>query len=251
MGEMWYDYRVILPRKVVFMQQNRAALKAAFPHTIPILAGFGFLGMSFGVLMSTDGHPVWLSMLMSLAIYAGSMQFVTINLLTMAFHPIQAFFMAIMVNARHLFYGISMLEKYRDMGPKKQYLIFGLTDETFSINYVAKVPEGVDRGKFYFFTSLLNHLYWFCGTAVGAVLGSIIPFNTEGLDFVMTAMFVVILLEQLQKKENRPTALLGLAVSVIMLLIFGAEDFLIPAMLGILLVLTALRKPLEKAGAAS
>lgn len=230
--------------------KKHAALKAAFPHTIPILAGFGFLGMSFGVLMSADGHPVWLSIVMSAVVYAGSMQFVTLALLAVAFHPVQAFLMALMVNARHIFYGISMLEKYRDTGAKKPYLIFGLTDETFSINYMASVPEGVNRGKFYFFTTILNHIYWFAGTAVGAVLGSVIPFNTEGLDFVMTAMFVVILLEQMQKEQNRPTALLGLAVSVVALLIFGAASFLIPAMLGILLVLTLLRKPLEKAGAA-
>lgn len=228
---------------------RRAALKAAFPHTIPILAGFGFLGMSFGVLMSTGGYPVWLSLLMSLLVFAGSMQFVTVNLLAMAFNPLQAFFMAVMVNARHIFYGISMLEKYRDMGAKKPYLIFGLTDETFSINYASPVPEGVDKGWFYFFTTILNQIYWVAGTAVGAVLGSVIPFPTEGLDFAMTALFVVILLEQLQKKENRPTAILGLVISALCLLLFGADDFIIPAMLGILAVLTLLRKPLEKAGA--
>lgn len=229
--------------------KKRRALKAAFPHTIPILAGFGFLGLSYGMLMSAGGYPLWLPMLMSLMIYAGSMQFVTINLLAMAFAPLQAFLMAIMVNARHIFYGISMLEKYRDMGAKKPYLVFGLTDETFSINYASPVPEGVDQGWFYFFTTILNHSYWVLGTAVGAVLGNILPFNTEGLDFAMTALFVVILLEQLQKKQSCPTALLGLGVSAVCLVIFGADDFIIPAMLGILAVLTLLHKSLEKAGA--
>lgn len=251
MGEMWYDYRVILPRKVVFMAQNRAALKAAFPHTIPILAGFLFLGMSYGMLMTTEGHPVWFSLLMSLLVFAGSMQFVTIDLLAMAFHPVQAFLMAVMVNARHIFYGISMLEKYKGMGAKKPYLIFGMTDETFSINYAAYVPEHVDKNRFMLFTTLLNHIYWVTGTVVGAVLGTVLPFNTEGLDFAMTAMFVVILLEQLLKKDSRTTALLGLGVSVLCLMLFGAEKFIIPAMLGILLVLTALRRPLEKAGEAA
>ena len=225
------------------------ALRAAFPHTIPILAGFGFLGMSFGMLMVAQGYPVWLPVLMSIVIYAGSMQFVTIELLAMAFHPVQAFFMALMVNARHLFYGISMLDQYAGVR-NRTYLIFGLTDETFSINYTAQIPEGVERDRFLFFTTVLNHLYWVGGTVAGALLGRVLPFNTEGLDFAMTALFVVILLEQLQKKENRPTAILGLAVSVLCLAFFGAEGFVLPAMAGILLALAILQRPLEKAGAA-
>lgn len=230
------------------MKCKRKALKAAFPHTIPILAGFGFMGMSFGFLMRTQGYPLWLPMLMSLAIYAGSMQFVTVNLLAAAFHPVQAFLMTLMVNARHLFYGISLLDKYRDLGKKRPYMIFGLSDETFSICYTAQAPDGVDKKWFMFFVTLLNHAYWFLGTVVGSLIGGWISFNTEGLDFVMTAMFVVILLEQVQKKENRLPALCGLAVSVACLLLFGAEQFVIPAMLGILGVLSLLRGRLEKAG---
>ena len=228
---------------------KRRALAAAFPHTLPILAGFGFMGMSFGFLMRAQGYPVWFPMLMSLAIFAGSMQFVTVNLLAAPFNPVQAFFMALMVNARHLFYGISMLEKYRGTGKKKPYLIFGMADETFSINYSAKAPAGVDEGWFMFFVTLLNHLYWFGGTAVGSLLGSVLHFNTEGLDFVMTAMFVVILLEQVQKKENRISAAVGLGMSLLCLLLFGADGFVIPAMLAILAALTLLRKPIEKEGA--
>lgn len=224
------------------------ALKAAFPHTIPILAGFGFMGMSFGFLMRSQGYPLWLPMLMSFLIYAGSMQFVTVNLLAAAFHPVQAFFMTLMVNARHLFYGISLLDKYKDLGKKRGYMIFGLADETFSINYAIDAPEGVDSHWFMFFVTLLNHAYWFTGTVVGSLLGAVLSFNTEGLDFVMTAMFVVILLEQVQKKENRLPAFCGLAVSLVCLLIFGAEQFVIPAMLGILGALTLLRGLLEKAG---
>ena len=208
------------------------------------------MGMSFGFLMRAEGYPFWFPMLMSLAIFAGSMQFVTINLLAAPFNPAQAFFMALMVNARHLFYGISMLEKYHGMGKKKPYLIFGMADETFSINYTASIPENVDKGWFYFFVTLLNHLYWFGGTAVGSLLGSFLRFNTEGLDFVMTAMFVVILLEQVQKKENRISAAVGLGMSIVCLLLFGADSFVIPAMLSILAVLTLLRSPIEKAGAA-
>lgn len=234
------------------MESNvrRRALRAAVPHTIPILAGFGFMGMSFGFLMRASGHPAWMPMLMSLVIFAGSMQFVTVDLLAGAFHPVQALLMALMVNARHLFYGISLLEKYQNLGKKRTYMIFGLTDETFSINYAAPIPEGVDRSWFMFFVTALNHLYWFGGTAVGSLLGSVIRFNTEGLDFVMTAMFVVILLEQVQKKENRPSALVGLAASAACLLIFGADSFVIPAMAAILGILTLLRRVMDREEAA-
>lgn len=206
------------------------------------------MGVSFGAIMTASGYPVWLPMLMSLIIFAGSMQFVTIELLAMAFHPVQALLMTLMVNARHLFYGISMLDKYRGLGLKKPYMIFAMTDETFSVNYAAWVPDHVDRKWFMFFVSILDHSYWFFGSTLGAVLGSVISFNTEGLDFSMTAMFVAILVEQLQKKESRPTALLGLVVSAVCLLILGPGDFIIPAMLGILAVLTILQKPLEKVG---
>jgi len=227
---------------------KRRAFKAAFPHTIPILAGFSFLGMSFGLLMRSQGYPVWLPIFMSFIIYAGSMQFVAVNLLSAAFHPLQAFLMALMVNARHLFYGISLLDKYRDLGKKRFYMIFGLTDETFSINCAVDAPQGVDRKWFMFFVTLLNHAYWLGGTAVGSLLGSVLSFNTEGLDFVMTAMFVVILLEQVRKKENRLPAICGLGVSVLCLLLFGAENFVIPAMLGVLGLLTLLRSVIRKAG---
>ncbi len=229
----------------------RSAFHIAFPYTLPVLAAYGILGMSFGAIMTAAGYPVWLPMVMSLVIFAGSMQFVAIELLAMAFHPVQAFLMTLMVNARHVFYGISMLDKYRELGHKKPYMIFALTDETFSINYAAQIPDHVDRNRFMFIVSILNHGYWFLASALGAVLGRVLPFNTDGLDFSMTAMFVAIFVEQLQKKESRSTALLGLAVSAVCLAVFGAGDFIIPAMLGILAVLTALHKPLEKAGVAA
>ena len=229
----------------------RSAFHVAFPYTLPVLAAYGILGMSFGAIMTAAGYPVWLPMVMSLVIFAGSMQFVTIELLAMAFHPVQAFLMTLMVNARHLFYGISMLEKYRSMGRSKPYMIFAMTDETFSINYAAQIPEHVDRKRFMLIVSILDHSYWVLGSTLGAVLGSVLSFNTEGLDFAMTAMFVAIFVEQMQKKESRITALLGLAVSAVCLVAFGAKDFIIPAMLGILAVLTILQKPLEKAGVAA
>lgn len=224
------------------------ALKAAFPYTIPIFAGFSFLGLTYGIYMNVSGFPFWYPMLMSLTIFAGSMEFVAVNLLLGAFNPLQALAMTLMINARHLFYGISMLEKYRGTGWKKFYLIFGMCDESFSINYTAEVPAGVDKGWFMFFVTLLNHFYWFSGATLGGIFGSLIHFNTEGLDFVMTAMFVVIFLEQWLKEENHLSALLGLGLSTVCLVAFGPDNFMIPSMAAILGVLL-LKTPMEKGGA--
>ena len=234
------------------MQNKRTILKkalfAAFPNTIPILAGFLFLGMTYGIYMNVSGFSFWYPCLMSLTIFAGSVEFVAVNLLLGAFHPIQVLAMTLMLNARHLFYGISMLDRFRGLGLKKIYLIFGMCDETFSINYTAEIPPDVDRGWFMFFVTLLNHLYWFAGATLGGIFGSFITFNTEGLDFVMTAMFVVIFLEQWLKEERHESSILGIGLSILSLIAFGADGFLIPAMLSILAVLTLLRKPLTKGG---
>lgn len=227
----------------------KRALFCAFPYTIPIFAGFWFLGMTYGIYMNVSGFSFWYPCLMSLTIFAGSVEFVAVNLLLGAFHPIQALAMTLMLNARHLFYGISMLDRFRGMGLKKIYLIFGMCDETFSINYTAEIPPDVDRGWFMFFVTLLNHLYWFAGATLGGIFGSFITFSTEGLDFVMTAMFVVIFLEQWLKEEQHESSLLGIGLSVLSLAAFGSDGFLIPSMLSILAVLTLLKKPLTKGGA--
>lgn len=226
-------------------REIRSAFRAAFPHTIPIFAGFWFLGLTYGIYMNVSGFSFIYPMLMSVTIFAGSVEFVTVNLLLGSFNPLQAFAMALMINARHLFYGISMLEKYRGYGWKSFYLIFGMCDESFSINYTADIPRGVDKGWFMFFVTLLNHFYWFFGATLGGIFGSLIHFDTEGLDFVMTAMFVVIFMEQWLKEKNHTSSILGLLLSLICLCTFGAENFIIPAMLAILAVLTVIRKPLE------
>ena len=226
-------------------REIRRAFRAAFPHTIPIFAGFWFLGLTYGIYMNVSGFSFIYPMLMSITIFAGSIEFVTANLLLGAFNPLQAFAMALMINARHLFYGISMLEKYRGYGWRSFYLIFGMCDESFSINYTSIIPKDVDRGWFMFFVTALNHFYWFSGSTLGGIFGSLIHFDTEGLDFVMTAMFVVIFLEQWLKEKNHASSLLGLALSLICLLAFGADNFIIPAMLAILILLTMIRRPLE------
>ena len=217
------------------------ALRAAFPHTIPIFAGFCFLGITYGIYMNVSGFSFWYPMVMSLTIFAGSVEFVAVNLLLGAFNPLQALAMTLMINARHLFYGISMLDRFRGTGLKKIYLIFGMCDETFSINYTAKIPEDVDRGWFMFFVTLLNHFYWVFGATLGGIFGSLITFSTEGLDFVMTAMFVVIFLEQWLKEERHTSSLLGIGISLLCLVAFGADNFIIPSMIAMLGVLTLLR----------
>ena len=224
------------------------ALRAAFPNTIPIMAGFLFLGMTYGVFMVQSGFLFWYPMLTSLVVYGGSLEFVIVNLLLGAFNPLQAFFMALMIQARHLFYGISVLDKYRSLGWKKPYMIFGLTDETFSINCATEPPADVDAGWFRFFVTILDHLYWFTGCSLGALFGMLISFNTQGLDFAMTALFVVIFINQWKKDKQHISALLGLGLSVLSLVIFGKEDFLIPAMGAILASLAILQKPIEKKG---
>ena len=222
------------------------ALKAAFPHTIPIFAGFWFLGLAYGIYMNVSGFSFWYPMLMSLTIFGGSLEFVAVSMLLAPFAPLQTVVMTLMIQARHLFYGISMLDRFKGMGWKKYYLIFGMCDETFSINYTAQIPEDVDRGWFYFFVTLLNHFYWFSGATIGGLMGNLIHFNTEGLSFVMTAMFVVIFMEQWLKEKHHASAWIGLAGSAGCLLIFGAESFMIPTMICILVMLTIFRKPIEK-----
>ena len=223
------------------------AFKCAFPYTIPIFAGFWFLGLTYGIYMNVSGFSFWYPMIMSLTIFAGSVEFVAVSMLLGAFAPLQSLVMTLMINARHLFYGISMLDKFRGLGLKKLYLIFGMCDESFSINYTASIPEDVDAGWFMFFVTLLNQIYWFTGSTLGGIFGSLIHFNTEGLDFVMTAMFVVIFMEQWLKDRRHESALLGLGLSLFCLLIFGADNFIIPSMITILAALTAVRGPLTRA----
>ena len=218
------------------------AFLSAFPHTIPVLTGFSVLGMAYGVLMRTKGYGILWAVLMSAIAYCGSMQFVAITLLTVAFNPFQAFLLSLMVNARHLFYGISMLDKYKGLGKVRGFLIYTLCDETFSISSSITPPDGVNRKYFYLFVSLLNYSYWVFGTALGGILGNFITFNTKGLDFVLTALFVVLFLEQMKSKENRIFGLIGLVGTIIGLSLFGANNLVIPSMMIILAILLAGRK---------
>lgn len=224
----------------------KRAAYVAFPHSLPILAGYGFLGLTYGICMSVNGFSPLYTLLMCVFVFGGSTQIVAVSLLTSAFDPLNSFIITFVLCARHIFYGISMLEKYKNLGLKKIYMIFGMVDETFSINYTATPPEDVDRGWFMFFVTLFNHIYWIIGSTVGAIFGTMINFSTEGIEFVMTSMFVVIFLNQWQKDKNHLSSFYGLGLSFISLLIFGADNFIVPAMLAIFVALTVSRNYLEK-----
>ena len=221
-----------------------AAVRAAFPATIPVMTGYLCLGMAYGVLMKTAGFGLGWAMLLSAVCYAGSMQFVTISLLTAVFDPVQALLMSLMVNARHSFYGLSILEKYRGTGWARPFLIFSLTDETFSLISTLEPPAHVRQGDFYFWISFLDYLYWQTGSAIGNLLGGVLPFDSTGMDFALTALFVVLFLEQWKKRENRAAGVIGLACTAVSLILFGADNLVIPAMGLILAVLLGGRKTL-------
>ena len=225
---------------------RRKALKVAFPCTIPIMTGFIFLGTAYGIYMNASGFSFVYPLFMSMLIYGGSLEFVAVEMLLSPFAPLQVFIMALLIQARHLFYGLSMLDKFKGTGWKKFYLIYGMCDETFSVNYTADIPEDVDRGWFMFFVTLLNQFYWVASATTGGIIGSLLKINTDGISFVMTAMFVVIFMDQWLKENQHISSLIGLGVSLICLLIFGADSFMIPTMITIVVLLTVLRHRLER-----
>lgn len=215
---------------------KKSVLRLAFLDTVPVLTGYLVLGMGFGILLQQNGYGLWWSAAMSLFIYAGSMQYLLVGLLTGGASLLATAITTLMVNARHLFYGISMVESYQGAGKKKPYLIFALTDETYSL--VTRIPEGVNRHKYCFLVSLLDQCYWVGGSILGSVLGSVLPVNFEGIDFALTALFVTVFTEQWLSTKNHLPAITGIMSTAICLVLFGQELFLIPSMLLIALLLT-------------
>lgn len=222
-----------------------AAARYAFMRSLPVMAGYLVLGMGFGILLETNGYGVWWAFFMSLFIYAGSMQYVAIDLLAGGASLLSAALMTVMVNARHLFYGVSMIERYKDTGKAKPYLIFALTDETYSLVCSGETPEGVDRKQFFFLVSLFDQSYWIIGSVLGALVGSLLTFDTTGIDFAMTALFVVVFTEQWRSCRSHLSALIGVGASLACLLVFGPDSFIIPAMAVITVLLTVFKKRLE------
>lgn len=223
--------------------KKESVLKKAFLATVPVLTGYLVLGFGFGIIIKSSGFSAWLAVAMSLFIYAGSMQYAAIGLLTGGASLITVALTTLAVNARHLFYGISMLERYRNMGIAKPYLIFALTDETYSLVCTDSLPVKQEQQKRYcLLVSVLDHCYWMIGSALGALAGSILRFNSAGIDFALTALFVTVFVEQWLTAKKHIPALIGVAASVGCLLIFGADKFLIPAMLVIGLILCLLKE---------
>jgi len=221
---------------------KNTTLKTAFLATIPVMTGYLVLGMGFGIILDSRGYGVLWSFLMSFLIYAGSMQYLAVDLLTAGASLITAAFTTLMVNARHLFYGISMTEKYKGLGAKKPYMIFALTDETYSLVVNDNIPEGVDKKKYWFLVSLLDQFYWVAGSVIGSLIGSLIKFDTTGLDFALTALFVTIFTDQWLSTKNHTSAITGLLATFVCLVIFGSGNFLIPSMILITVSLTLLKK---------
>ena len=227
---------------------NRKIAKQALVKTIPVMAGYLVLGIGFGILLRDAGYGVLWALAMSLLIFAGSMQYVGVGLLAGGASMITTIITTIMVNARHLFYSISMIGKYKDAGRYKPYLVFALTDETYSLLCDGNAPEGQDANLYRFLVSLFNQSYWVTGCVLGNLLGAILPFSTQGIEFSMTTLFIASFTEQWITSKNHIPALTGLLCTLLSLLIFGPEQFLIPAMLLITVLLTVFRRKLDKGG---
>lgn len=229
--------------KIRSVQKN--TLKYAWKASLPVMAGYLVLGIGFGVLLEDKGYGWWWAALMSLTIYAGSMQYVAVDLLAGSATIVSAALMTVFVNIRHVFYGLTMLEKYNATGREKPYLIFALTDETYSLVCSAQLPDGIDEKRYDLYISLLNQCYWVIGSVMGAVAGAVIPFSSTGIDFSMTALFVVIFVEQWEKTKQHLSAVSGIVISVLCRIVFGASSFLIPAMIGILAAMLLEKRWLE------
>ena len=223
------------------MDKNRDCLKKAFLATIPVMAGYVVLGIGFGMLLQTKGYGVLWAFAMSVFIFAGSMQYVTIDLLTGGVSLFATALTTLAVNARHLFYGISMVDKYK-MQKKKYFLFWTLTDETYSLVCSDEPEKSGNPSKYYLYVSLFDYSYWVLGSVLGSLLGEVIPFSMEGIDFSLTALFLTVFVEQWLSTKNHLAAVVGVGASVLCLLLLGSDKFLIPAMILIAVMLILLRK---------
>lgn len=220
-------------------------MKKAFPYTIPILTGYLFIGLAFGVMFADMGYNVLWAILVSLVVYAGSGQYLAVNFFVPGYSLVQAVFLTLMVNIRHVFYGLSLVDRYNRFGRKRWYMIFGMTDETYSVVCTTKVPEGVDEEDFIFSITLLNHIYWIVGTIIGCLAATAMPFDSTGIEFAMTALFLVLFIEMWMSRSNRVSELIGVLSALVCLAVFGADGFVLPTMLLIVAVILVCRKRME------
>lgn len=223
----------------------KSSFKSAFPQTLPVLAGYVSLGIAFGILLRDAGYGVFYAFLMSLFVFAGSAQFLCVELLVANATLPQVAFLIFLLNFRHIFYGLTMISHYRNV-KNKWYLIFGLTDETYALLSANKIPSTVEKSDFYFAVTFLNHIYWISGSVIGSLVGALIPFDMTGIDFAMTALFAVLVVEQWKSHSKHFPAILGFSVSILSILIFGAENFIIPTLIIICVILLLFKNQLEE-----
>ncbi len=228
------------------MTSYKHAYKKAFPYTLPVLTGYLFIGIAFGVMFAEVGYNTLWASLMSLLVFAGSGQYLATHFFEPDYSFLQMIFLTLMVNIRHVFYGVSLLGKFSGMGLRKWYMIFGLTDETYSLLCTTQIPEDVETNQFLFAIATLDHVYWIVGTIIGSLAGTYIPFNSQGIEFAMTALFVVIFLELWMDKRNRIPAGIGILCGVVCLLLFGSSQFVLPSMIAMSGLLILGRKTLEQ-----
>lgn len=224
----------------------KKSFKYAFKASLPVLAGYLALGIGFGVLLESKGYNIIWAGLMALTMYSGSLQYAAVDFMSSGATLLTTAMMTVFIQARHFFYGFSLLDKYKGMGGAKPYMIFGLTDETYSLVCTGEVPEGADKKKYFLFLTMLNQSYWIIGCMTGAFLGAVLPFDLKGVDYAMTALFIVIFVDQWRSQKNHIPAIIGVASSAVCLLIFGADSFIIPSMAVITVVFAIFRKKLEK-----
>ena len=225
---------------------KRKLLKTVLLTTLPVMAGYLAIGIGFGILLKVNGYGLWWAIGMSVFIYAGAMQYVGVSLLASGANLLTVALTTLIVNARHLFYGITMIDRYKGAGANKAYLMHALTDETYSLVCNGNVPAGVKPHQYYLLISAFNHIYWVVGSILGVLVGSIIPFDTTGIDFAMTALFITVFIDQWRNTKQHSPAITGVCIATICLLLFGPSYFLIPTLLAITIFLTLLRKKLEK-----
>ena len=228
------------------MGEYKKAMRRAFPYTVPVLAGYLFIGAAFGVMFADQGYNVLWAVLMSVVVYAGSGQYLATNFFVPGISILQAVFLTLMVNIRHVFYGLSLVDRYNRFGRKRWYLIFGMTDETYSLICTTGVPDDVDEEKFLLSITLLNQLYWIVGTAIGSLTATVIAFDSTGIEFAMTALFIVMFMELWYRRSNRPAELIGMLSAVLCLALFGASNFVLPTMVLMVAVILLGRKKLDR-----
>ena len=223
-------------------QRKREYIGFAFKQSIPVMLGYIFLGIAFGLLLQNAGYSFVWAFLASVVIYAGSMQFVLVSLLTAGAGLLYTAVMTLFINGRHIFYGITFVEKYKKMGKAYPYMIFSLTDETYSVLCGTKIPEGMEESKVFFWVSFMDQCYWVLGSVIGALAGSYITFDSTGIDFSMTALFVVIVVEQWQEQKSHFPALLGAVSGIVWLLLLGPDRFILPALCTCMAILLLARR---------